>query len=75
MGGGERAEGLPNEEGRISIRIEMADNVADDLLERYKESPRKVLSSNIKDESDRFEDDPDRSKGIQAMTEAKEGKS
>ena len=31
--------------------------------------------SNIKDESDRSEDDPDRSKGIQAMTEAKEGRS
>ena len=31
--------------------------------------------SNIKDESDRSEDDPGRSKGIQAMTEAKEGRS
>ena len=31
--------------------------------------------SNIKDESDRSEDDPDRSEGIQAMTEAKEGRS
>ena len=31
--------------------------------------------SNIKDESDRSEDDPDRSKRIQAMTEAKEGRS
>ena len=31
--------------------------------------------SNIKDESDRSEDDPDRSEGIRAMTEAKEGRS
>ena len=31
--------------------------------------------SNIKDESDRSEDNPDRSAGIQAMTEAKEGRS
>ena len=31
--------------------------------------------SNIKDESDRSEDDPDRSKGIQTMTKAKEGRS
>ena len=31
--------------------------------------------SNIKDESDRSEDDPDRSEGIQAMTKAKEGRS
>ena len=31
--------------------------------------------SNIKDESDRSEDDPGRSKGIRAMTEAKEGRS
>ena len=31
--------------------------------------------SNIKGESDRSEDDPDRSKGIRAMTEAKEGRS
>ena len=31
--------------------------------------------SNIKDESDRSEDDPDRSEGIQTMTEAKEGRS
>ena len=37
----------------------------------YEEDP----ISNIKDESDRSEDDPDRSKGIQAMTEAKEGRS
>ena len=31
--------------------------------------------SNIRVESDRSEDDPDRSKGIQAMTEVKEGRS
>ena len=31
--------------------------------------------SNIKDESDRSEDDPGRSKGIRAMTKAKEGRS
>ena len=31
--------------------------------------------SNIKDESDRSKDDPDRSEGIQAMTKAKEGRS
>ena len=31
--------------------------------------------SNIKDELDRSEDDPDRSEGIRAMTEAKEGRS
>ena len=31
--------------------------------------------SNIKDESDRSEDDPDRSEGIRTMTEAKEGRS
>ena len=31
--------------------------------------------SNIKDESDRSEDDPDRSEGIRAMTEAREGRS
>ena len=31
--------------------------------------------SNIKDESDRSKDDPGRSKGIRAMTEAKEGRS
>ena len=31
--------------------------------------------SYTKDESDRSEDDPDRSKGIRAMTEAKEGRS
>ena len=30
---------------------------------------------NIKGESDRSEDDPDRSEGIQAMTEVKEGRS
>ena len=30
---------------------------------------------NIKDESDRSKDNPDRSKGIQAMTKAKEGRS
>ena len=44
-------------------------------------SPRMIWSifkegpiSNIKDESDRSEDDPVRSKGIQAMTKAKEGR-
>ena len=31
--------------------------------------------SNIKDESDRSKDDLERSKGIQTMTEAKEGRS
>ena len=31
--------------------------------------------SNIKGESDRSEDDPDRSEGIRTMTEAKEGRS
>ena len=31
--------------------------------------------SNIKDESDRSEDDPDRSEGVRTMTEAKEGRS
>ena len=33
------------------------------------------LISNIKDELDRSKDDPDRSEGIRAMTEAKEGRS
>ena len=31
--------------------------------------------SNITDESDRSKDDPERSKGIQTITEAKEGRS
>ena len=30
---------------------------------------------NIKDESDRSKDDPDRSEGIRTMTKAKEGRS
>ena len=32
---------------------------------------KESLISNIKDESDRSKDDPDRSEGIQAMTKAK----
>ena len=33
------------------------------------------LISNIKDESDRSEDDPGRSEGIRAMTKVREGRS
>ena len=54
-------------------RVKGKGTVAEGLLIRSisEESP----ISNIKDESDRSEDDPDRSKRIRAMTEAKEGRS